>query len=245
MCISIKFLLLLGATVSFLGASQANAAECGAPRICQNCVSALKPKTPGNYGVGTVTYSWHNACPFTVHVTLSSGVPYGIKPCDDLSDTCTTGDDCELQIRSISCDAGAQQTQDYKSTEPKSTSNRKEPKQGQADSAFCSDLPTKEEIANCHKGCFGSVNVCKAWMHFYNKYVEGWVGPDGKWRIKPLEKQSTQREKPQSRSSSYSHTESQPSHYYDRGQIWSNATTGSYRCECPAGEFIDNGGPCQ
>jgi hypothetical protein len=35
------------------------------------------------------------------------------------------------------------------------------------------------------------------------------------------------------------------SHYCDRGQIWSNATTGSYRCECPPGEYIDSGGPCR
>jgi hypothetical protein len=34
-------------------------------------------------------------------------------------------------------------------------------------------------------------------------------------------------------------------HYCDRGQIWSNATTGHYRCECPPGEYIDQGGPCR
>jgi hypothetical protein len=35
-----------------------------------------------------------------------------------------------------------------------------------------------------------------------------------------------------------------PSHRCERGQIWSNATTGRYRCECPAGESLDMGKPC-
>lgn len=35
------------------------------------------------------------------------------------------------------------------------------------------------------------------------------------------------------------------SHHCDRGQIWSNATTGYYRCECPPGEYLDQGGPCR
>jgi hypothetical protein len=34
-------------------------------------------------------------------------------------------------------------------------------------------------------------------------------------------------------------------HSCDRGQIWSSATTGYYRCECPPGEYLDQGGPCQ